>query len=123
MTMKQLSPSDRDKLNARLNEFRTEFACWREMFTNDWDLLEFVRYEGIVSTLADEVAPLVLGEKCVAIHGASWCIIQVDGNRHLAINHETLAQPVDLTKFNRKRVERTVSEAWQRRLDLKHPAR
>jgi hypothetical protein len=120
---RELTPEDRQRLDAELAKFRTEFECWRDMFANDWDILDFVRYEGIRVPIADQTAPLILGEKCVALHGARWCMIQVGDDWHFAINHDDLAEPIDLTNFNVKRIKRQLSQKWQRLLDPAKPTR
>jgi hypothetical protein len=91
------------------------------MFANDWDLLDFAHYEHVttaprVRAVLDRTEGFVLGRKCVALYGCQWCMIEVGGQWHYAIRHETLAEPIDVTQFNRKKLERHLPKAWLRRL-------
>jgi hypothetical protein len=119
---RELTSEDQARLDTELAKFRTEFECWRDTCANDWDMLAFVRYEGIKVPIADRTAPLILGEKCVALHGARWCMIQVGHDWHFAIDHDDLEEPIDLTTFDAKRIKRQLSQKWQRLLDPTAPA-
>jgi hypothetical protein len=114
---------DQERLDTLVDAFRLEFACWVDMFENNWDLLDFVIYEGVELPIVNEVGPLILGEKCVALHGAEWCVVQRDDGLHFAITHKDIAVPVDLTTYKPHRLRRTLSRKWQRLLDMNHPNR
>lgn len=118
-----LTSGDHDRLEAVLGRFRAEFDCWRDLTDNEWDLLAFVLYEGVTPPVVAEATPLILGKKCVALHGARWCMIRSGDEWHFGIDHNDLAEPVDLTNFKPKALRRRLSDKWQRLLDPFKPAR
>ncbi len=118
-----LTAEDWERLDAQLARFRTEFECWTDVFPNNWELLDFVRYEGIERPITEEVGPLILGQECVALHGAQWCMVRSGDEERFAIVHDDLKGPVDLSSFKPKYIKRNLSQKWQRILDTRKPAR
>ena len=114
---------DERALEAEFDRFRKEFECWQESHPVLWDRLDFVRYEGVRLPVVEETAPLILGKKCVELHDARWVMLQSGDNWHFAIEHDDLVEPVDLTNFKLKQVERKLSQKWRRLLDPRNPAR
>jgi hypothetical protein len=43
-------------------------------------------------------------------------MLAVGDEWHFALDHDDFPQPVDLTKFNKKQLERTLSQKWKRLL-------
>ncbi len=117
-----LTAADHDRLETVLGRFRAEFDCWRDMADNEWDLLAFVLYEGMRLPVVAEATPLILGKKCVALHGARWCMIRAGDDWHFGIDHDDLAEPVDLSNFKPKALGRTLSQKWRQLLDPERPA-
>lgn len=119
--IRELTPEERLHLEQQLKAFRNEFACWHDIFTNSWDMLDFAYYDRVTSVpeirqLLDRTEGLVYGDKCVVLYGCEWCMIGVGGEWHFGVRHETLDEPIDVSQFNRKKLERRLTKAWRRRL-------
>jgi len=121
--VRDLNDEERAALESQLDRFRNEFAVWRDMVRNDWEMLALVRHEKIDLKVVDETEPLVLGEKCVTIYGCRWCMIEAGKQWHVAVTHDSFDEPIDLTHFSKKRVETQLSQRWQRRFFLLPPQR
>jgi len=114
--IRDLGFDDYSRLKSVFDRFRREFAVWADQYVNNWELLAFVQYEGIDLPIVREAEPLIKGEKCVELHGARWCMIAVGAEWHFGITHADLVEPVDLSVFNRKRLNRSLSQRWKARL-------
>lgn len=116
-----MTTEDRRRLDEVFARFQAEFSMWTESHPVLWELLAFVQYEGIDLPIIREAAPLIKGLKCVSLHGARWCMLAVGDDWHFGLDHEDLEQPVDLTRFRRKELERTLSQKWNRLLLKNNP--
>lgn len=120
--IRELNLQDQQRLEAVLGRFRAEFADWAKAYPNLWELLAFVQYEGIVVPIVREAEPYIRAEKCVALYGAKWCMLAVGDEWHFALNHNDFAHPIDITKFDRNHLKRTLSRKWKPHLLKKYQA-
>lgn len=113
--------ADRRVLEEVLMAFQKEFQLHYEDFgEDDTAILSFVKNEYAgerqINEVVERAEGVIVGKVLAKEFGCQWCALIDGGSRQLAIRHNKLAEPLNLTAFRWSKARQAIPKRWFTRL-------